>query len=323
MTRKPFPPTRLFVPAIMLLAAALACAVPGETNPNTAAATLDTAVQQTVAAGTPRPTVPVPPTLTPAPAINVTLQWPTDTPGPATLAPADTAQPAATSQPAAATPTVGALSRPGSEFHAIHFSTPPTIDGYFTDWGDLANTINAAVYRPENWTGPADNSAAFALGWDASALYLAIHVTDDAHVQTQLGALIFKGDSVELLLDSDLGGDFASATLSGDDYQIGFTPGENKIGGPDAYLWFPASQAGRPNATVSAHGDEGGGFYLEASIPWSVFNVAPSAGGRFGFAASVSDNDTPGTAEQQSMISTAPDRRLTNPTTWGTLVLDN
>jgi hypothetical protein len=68
--------------------------------------------------------------------------------------------------------------------------------------------------------------------------------------------------------------------------------------------------------------DRGNGFYLEASIPWSTFGVTPNAGSTFGFTLSVSDNDTPGTTEQQSMISSVDTRRLTNPTTWGTLILD-
>jgi hypothetical protein len=102
------------------------------------------------------------------------------------------------------------------------------------------------------------------------------------------------------------------------------TPGENRIGGPDAYLWFPSARAGRPTGvTVSAHQDAtGNGYYLEAAIAWSVLGVTPAGGNQYGFALSSSDNDTPGTAEQQSMISSAPGRRLTNPTTWGTLVLD-
>jgi hypothetical protein len=144
-------------------------------------------------------------------------------------------------------------------------------------------------------------------------------------VQTQTGEAIFKGDSLEILLDADLGGDYSSQRLSADDFQLGLTPGEQKIGGPDAYLWFPSSQAGRPaGVAVAAHQDEtGNGYYLEAAIPWSVFGLAPAAGNRFGFTLSSSDDDTPDSAEQQSMISTSPVRALANPTTWGTLVLDN
>lgn len=221
--------------------------------------------------------------------------------------------------------TTTVLSRPnGPLLHAVKVATPPAIDGNFGDWAGLPYTITTPVYRPENWTGPADQSATFALSWDGSYLYLAAKVVDDVHVQTQLRENIFKGDSLEILLDADLAGDFNQSTLDGDDYQLGLTPGENRIGGPDAYLWFPTAKTGRPaNVSVMAHQDESGnGYYLEAAIPWSVFGLSPVANNRFGFVLSSSDNDTPGAAEQQTLLSTDPARKLTDPTTWGTLVLD-
>lgn len=305
-----------------LAAGTLACDVTfggGQDIPATVNA-ISTNVQLTVAAqsGLPTTTLPTPlPTLTPISAI-------TPVPPPATspLAPASPLPPAT---PLIPTPT-GELTRPnGAVIHAPGRATAPQIDGDMSDWGALPDSIDQVVYKPENWTGLADQSAAFALAWDAANLYLAAHVADDVHVQTQTGESIFKGDSLEVLLDTDLGGDYGSQKLSADDFQLGLTPGEQKIGGPDAYLWFPSSQAGRPaGVAVAAHQDEtGNGYYLEAAIPWSVFGLAPAAGNRFGFALSSSDDDTPEAAEQQSMISTSPVRALANPTTWGTLVLDN
>jgi predicted small secreted protein len=305
-----------------LAAAALACNTTfggGQDIPATVNA-ISTNVQLTVAAqtGLPTTTLPTPlPTLTPISAI-------TPAPPPATspFAPASPPPPAT---PLIPTPT-GELTRPnGTVLHASHRATPPQIDGDLNDWGAPTDTVDQVVYKPENWSGPADQSATFTIAWDAANLYLATHVVDDVHVQTQIGEAIFKGDSLEVLLDTDLGGDYGSRKLSADDFQLGLTPGEQKIGGPDAYLWFPKANAGRPaGVTVAAHQDEtGNGYYLEAAIPWSVFGLAPAAGNRFGFALSSSDNDTPDTAEQQSMISTSPIRALADPTTWGTLVLDN
>jgi len=96
---------------------------------------------------------------------------------------------------------------------------------------------------------------------------------------------------LELLFDSNLAGDFNDNVLSADDYQIGFTPGENKVGGPDAYLWFPKSKAGRPaNTPVSGCQDTGNGFFLETAVPWSTFAITPAGGTKFGFVLSVSDN---------------------------------
>ena len=214
-----------------------------------------------------------------------------------------------------------ALSRPGQRFHAVRLAAPPTIDGSLNEWTVLPFTLNTAAYRPENWTGVNDQSANFALAWDSTYLYLAVRLVDDVHVQTQTGETIFRGDSLEVLLDADLSGDFDSAELNGDDYQLGLTPGANKLT-PDAFLWFPAPNRGRPAGVVVATSADSAGFFLEAAIPWAVFNLAPAAGSHFGFALSASDNDTPGAAEQQSMISTEAGRRLSDPTTWGTLILD-
>jgi cellulose/xylan binding protein with CBM9 domain len=313
---------RPLLAVIGLAAASLACSVStggGQDIPATVNA-IGTNVQLTFAAqtGLPPATLPTPlPSLTPISAF-------TPVP-PASASSLPPASPPALATPLIPTPT-GELLRPnGVIIHALHLTTAPQIDGDLTEWGTLAYTIDQVVYKPENWTGPADQSATFAMVWDAASLYVAAHVVDDVHVQTQTGEAIFKGDSLEILMDTDLGGDYSSQKLSADDFQLGLTPGDEKISGPDAYLWFPKANAGRPaGVTVAAHPDESGnGYYLEAAIPWSVFGLNPAAGNRFGFALSSSDDDTPDTAEQQSMISTSPVRALANPTTWGTLVLDN
>lgn len=302
---------RIFMALMTLMLAALACDSPFEPAPDTAATVnaISTSVQQTLA--------PV--------GVTVVVNSPTPTSG-ATATPLignPTPVTSATPLNLPPTPTRPATRPNGEELHALHASIS-VIDGDLNEWGDLPYTIDEVVFQPDNWLGVTDQSVRFALAWDVGYLYLAAHVTDDAHVQTQLGELIFRGDSLEILLDSDLAGDFNSSELSTDDYQLGLTPGEDKIGGPDTYVWFPFNKAGRPaDVKVSARQDEtGNGYYLEAAIPWTVFGLTPVSGNRFGFALSSSDNDTPGTAEQQSMISSSPARRLTDPTTWGTLILD-
>jgi hypothetical protein len=65
-----------------------------------------------------------------------------------------------------------------------------------------------------------------------------------------------------------------------------------------------------------------GGYLLEAAIPWSMYGITPAGGLRLGFALNSSDNDTPGTNEQQSMNSSVSTRTLLNPMTWGTVELE-
>ncbi|MCK5614430.1 hypothetical protein KAR91_71860, partial [Candidatus Pacearchaeota archaeon] len=118
--------------------------------------------------------------------------------------------------------------------------------------------------------------------------------------------------------------DFNSTSLGADDYQIGISPGKpNTSGTKEAYLWYPASSAGAlPQIVIATVG--GDGLYrVEAAIPWSVFGITPSVNKHFGFALSVSDNDDSGSNVQQTMVSSASTRKLTDPTTWGELVLGN
>ncbi|MBI4770974.1 MAG: LysM peptidoglycan-binding domain-containing protein, partial [Chloroflexi bacterium] len=157
----------------------------------------------------------------------------------------------------------GAFTRPnGLPIHAAHRATPPQIDGDLGEWS-LSNSISQVVYRPENWAGPADQGVTFAVGWDGTYLYLAASVVDDVHVQTQHGELIYKGDSLELLLDADLGGDYWYSNLSADDYQVGLSPGALTGDRPEAYLWYPASRAGLPGGVLLAARPNGGGYQLE------------------------------------------------------------
>jgi len=168
-----------------------------------------------------------------------------------------------------------------------------------------------------------DLNASYYVGWDANFLYIAVKVRDDVYVQQAQGANIYKGDSIEILLDTNLDNDLTSDVLSGDDYQVGISAGRPSIAdaNPEVYRWFPAGKAGSVSGATVVALQESGVYRVEAAIPWSVFGVTPAKGMRLGFAISVSDNDLPGEQVQQSMVSNVPVRRLTDPTTWGVLVL--
>ena len=130
------------------------------------------------------------------------------------------------------------------------------------------------------------------------------------------------GDSIEILLDTNLFGDFSDPSLSSDDYQLGISPGRGDIDDdPEAYLWYPRATAGSRDQVKIAAVEGPGVYRVEAAIPWSVFGVTPAEGLQIGFALSASDNDDTGEDVQQSMSSSVPNRVLTNPTTWGELIL--
>ncbi len=223
-----------------------------------------------------------------------------------------------------ATATTGAYtSRPnGSPVTAGFMAAAPTIDGSTAEWTGTGNAADRATYGASNWTGTSDLSATYFLGWDTNYLYLAVRVRDERFVQAASGRYLYRGDSVEILLDVNLATDYTSTTLSSDDYQLGLSPGNFASLSTEAYLWFPAASEGARTAVAVRSRTTTDGYELEASIPWNVFGVVPSDGSRFGFAFSVSDNDAPSTTTQQSLISGVSTRRLSNPTTWGTLILD-
>jgi len=264
-------------------------------------------------ATTPPPAATIPPTI---PTASPTSAPPTSSP---TSAP-PTSSP--TPPPPTATFTSTPILRTGGSFKAVYFSKAPTLDGVWDEWPGNAYSCENVVFGAKERANREDLGCSFRVGWDATYLYVAFKIYDDTYVQNASGADLYKGDSVEILFDADLYGDFNSRELSGDDYQLGVSPGRPDVNGTkDVYLWYPRSKAGSRDDVKVAVAAQSGLYRMEIAIPWKVFGVSPASGQQYGFAASASDNDKPGENVQQSMVSSAPDRRLTDPTTWGILTL--
>lgn len=295
----------------VLVGAMLACTLPGTSSPTpfvipTADVTLTAMFSETVA---PIPTEPPPRTLGPAASATPTVILGAS-PAPLTPAASGTTTP------------ISQDTRPnGSPVEAAFMDSPPTLDGDLSDWSSPTFTANQIVFGASNWSGASDASGVYYIGWTNEALYVAIKVTDDAFVQVSSGSRMYKGDEVELQLDTNLKGDFFSNVLSSDDYQIGLSPGNFSNLGKEVWRWYPRGTQGPLSAITLYASSKPDGYDVEAKIPWSVFGVTPSAGSRYGFALSISDNDLKGAPVQQSMVSSVGSRTLTNPTTWGTLIL--
>jgi hypothetical protein len=212
--------------------------------------------------------------------------------------------------------------RPKFSMVGVYFDTPPRIDASLEDWNLDRYRIEQVVYGKSDHSGPDDLSGRAMVGWDEDNLYLGIRVIDNKYVQNTSGSNLFKGDSLEILLDTDVSSDYYLGELNGDDFQLGISPGSPapKVE-PEAYLWFPSAIAGGQDQVDIAARSRGDGYIVEAEIPWSVFDVNPSTGQHFGFAFSISDNDNPNQNIQQSMVSYVPIRTLSDPTTWGDLTL--
>lgn len=290
---------RAFIAGFALFVAGAACTVPGANSPT--------------------------PFAFPTPNLTLTALFaPTGT---AVATEVPTALPSASSSPTPVevnTPTPVSGSRPnGQPIAAMLLTAPPTIDGDLSEWDTDRFSLSEVTFGADHWQSGTDLSATYALGWDSANLYVGVQVNDDIFVQTATGRSLYKGDSLEILLDANLAGDFSSTVLSADDYQVGISPGNLDGRGPEAYRWFPRSAEGSLSTVQAAAIATDSGYIVEAKIPWVVFGLEPDAGDAYGFVLSVSDDDQAGSAAQQSLVSSVRTRVLTDPTTWGTLILAN
>jgi hypothetical protein len=210
----------------------------------------------------------------------------------------------------------------GSALQATYAFIAPVLDSKLIEWE------NPLPFSAANISGgETENGARLGLRWDYKYLYLAARVVDHTFVQeTSGGANLLQGDAVEILLDADLRGDYCDSILSGDDYQLGISPGylpDPSLQDPAAYLFYPLGKKGPAEVSISAmltSAPDLKGWILEAKIPWALFGVMPAGGESYGFVFSVSDNDEYGTVNQDGMISTSPRRTSPpNPMLWGTL----
>lgn len=226
--------------------------------------------------------------------------------------------------PGSITPTATGtgVMRTNARFTATFLDTPPVLDGTWDEWTNAAYPVRSVVYGANQRENTEDLEGSFRAGWDRDYLYLAVKVIDDRYVQNSTGVLLYQGDSIEVQFDADLEGDLNVNSLSSDDFQLGISPGRpDPDGTKEVYLWNPSNLAGaRTDMRIASVG--GDGLYrVEIAIPWSLFGVTPEAGDQFGFSLNISDNDNPNENTQHTMISAVAGRTLTDPTTWGLLIL--
>jgi hypothetical protein len=214
----------------------------------------------------------------------------------------------------------------GKVIFADRAVSPPTLDGRLNEWSGLEYEISHEFHDKEgnmsgNWRGPSDLYGRFYAQWDVDNLYLGIEVTDDIHVQIEQGRLMFKGDEVEIQIDTNLESDFSDTNLSDDDGQIGLSAGDFDARNPEAYIWrLNGKERSESDIQVAAERTNNG-YILEAVIPWWTLGGQPKLETAVGFTLCLSDNDVTNTAQQQTLLCTIPGRRWGDPTTWGTLIL--
>lgn len=265
-----------------------------------------------------------PPLIATSTAFLPTLELATATPEP-TLTETATITPMVIVVTATTAPTNAPAVRGNAQLYANYLGTAPVQDGTYAEWVEKTNkyTMPNFAWGKANWVNHTDLEGAFAVAWDYDYLYLGFKITDDIYNQPYAGGNIYNGDTVEVLLDTNLLGDFYTTSLSSDDYQLGISAG-SPSGSIEtgAYLFYPSSIAGKRSQVVISKQFESATVYrIEAAIPWSIYGITPTAGMRLGFAVNVDDNDNVDSYKKMTMLSSAYGLSVFNPTTWGELVL--
>ncbi len=257
----------------------------------------------------------------PASSPTSTLQ-PSFSPVPANPSISVTQSPAPAIDSQTFTETPEGLVRTNASVDASFLNKPPVLDGIWDEWTTKAYSVTNLVYGADQMTDWNDLGGSFRIGWDDKYLYLAVKVGDDSYVQRDTLADIYRGDSIEISLDTELQPDFDSRDLNSDDYQVRISPGNPDPGKHmEAFLWFPRNIGGSlPKVKIAAVGGENI-YRLETAIPWSVYGITPQPGMHFGFALRVNDDDDVDLDIQQSAVSNVPHASPADPTTWGDLVL--
>lgn len=256
----------------------------------------------------------VDPTVAPTPAATATIA-PTKTIAPTAALP--TEPPPPTAVPPTAAPTAAPVVPAGGQVAAARIAAP-RIDGDLSEWtGQPTYDSPFLVYWDDGWDNTNDGSVRWHLGWDDANLYIAARVTDDRHVQTQTGNQIYRGDCLEIQIDTDGG---AATSVGPREFQVNLSPGDFVTLPPSANLSQGTNAGGMFDApgghriTVAAQ-RTADGYTVEAAVPWSDLLTGPF-GQPMLIALSLDDNDRDGQAVQEAMYSNSPNRELFEPSTW-------
>jgi len=144
--------------------------------------------------------------------------------------------------------------------------------------------------KTSNWSGPEDLSAKMRFLWDAENLYMAVEVTDDVFRNPSTAGQIWRGDSIQFLVDPKRGQKEKPGK-----YDYAFGVGKD---GPAASAYLSAD--GRaptgpaPEIKFATTKGEKGNMVYEAAIPWSrLVPFEPGVGANLGMAVILNEDDEP------------------------------
>ncbi len=182
------------------------------------------------------------------------------------------------------------------------------------------------IVHEDGWDGVSDLETDWIFGWDENFLYAQAFVTDDVYSQDAVGNQIYRGDSLNLDIDTDLDGDLAAVAPDADDFQLLVTAA-NANGLPEAWLFegngsifVDAPRQGGTFVRVFLESDVAPLYTVEFRVAWSDLGMTPEPGMVLGFRVSANDNDV-FELRQEVMYSNVAESTLLDVTSWGTLEL--
>ncbi|MCK6487839.1 MAG: hypothetical protein L6R48_05765 [Planctomycetes bacterium] len=200
---------------------------------------------------------------------------------------------------------------------ARRLARAPAIDGSFDDWQGIAPVELAGADRvvrsPKYHAGADDQRVALRCAWDERALYLAVAVRDDAFLQPETGAMVWKGDCLQLAFNADQGRVFARSGNGVADAAQRARQSELALAltaqGPQAWRHVSTVPERMPTGAITAADLPLGAVWkdgvlrYEAAIPWHQLGLdaAPPAGEAIGFALSANDLDEPGQSDPSAL----------------------
>lgn len=225
----------------------------------------------------------------------------------------------------APSPIITAADLPAGTVTASHIKTPFVIDGDLTGWADIPPFVSAYTVFQQPWWDQSDDLDAFwRLAWDDEHLYIGVVIVDDVHVQTQQVQTAYRGDSLEIQIDTNYASD-PDSLINEDDFQLILSPGDFNQIRPNAFRFqgnTSQRMEGVPGHEINVSAVKTDtGYVLEAAIPWADIDLRPLGDLVLGITLSANDNDLAGVAVQEMMKSHIATRTFNDPATWGVLIL--
>ncbi len=193
---------------------------------------------------------------------------------------------------------------------------PITVDGLLGDWETVPFSHEIAskdhvVWKQEysQWASAHDLSGIVRLAWRPEGLYIAAQVKDDVFRNSGPGRGMFKGDHIELFIDTCPDDEPERKKFGVGQFQLAISPGdlndtrpEDAFGriNPEVYQYHPAAKS-IVNALVASQ-KTADGWNIEALIGWDELGVSkPAKDNRLGVEVVFSDSDSEQIMQEKMM----------------------